>query len=86
MKKTEKPTRHEAATVAIEKFGAPPEITDYFWVEAEVHGEVFMTVTFAESGTTGPLEHFDKTTYGTLSVGWDSQKRVAAYGWLPAEE
>jgi hypothetical protein len=85
MGNSDKPTQHDAAKVAVRKFGAPPEIEDYLWIEAEVHGEVAMSVALANSGTAVHLEHSDATTYGTMSVGWNSQHRIAAYAWVPAE-
>jgi hypothetical protein len=66
-------TSEEAAAVAVRKFGAPPDIARYVWVQLE-HGRT----------SSIPLEHTDLTSYGELRLGWDSTLRFAVYAWKAA--
>ena len=62
---------HDAARVAVEKFGAPADIGSYVWVQA---GSAPRSV---------PLAHVESGPHGTLRVGWDSDLRFALYSWEP---
>ncbi len=78
-------TKHDAAVVAIQRMGAPADIAEFHWYEASMHGETFSRVQVAGTEVSIRLDHSDTTTYGTLRVGWNTDHRVAAFSWEPAE-